>query len=200
MLQRSDFNQSAKPQVTTRALLLFSSSHGPHLPSHNGKSNHTRDKRRNPKRTLYILPPNSPTNRKHNTEKERNRKHNRHSQRTVQPFHEMETPACNRVNKIRSERQCLVYRANPHLTLRVRQATAYVTSRRSTDPRFNSSSPILTHHHPPSPAFLCAVHRLTSTHSPVLPKYANLRSHGCRERQLLARRIQGSSNRSLVPG
>ncbi len=40
--------------------------------------------------------------------------------------------------------------------LKVRQATAHVTSRRSTHPRFTSTSPILTR--------LCAVHRLTPTH------------------------------------
>jgi len=37
----------------------------------------------------------------------------------------------------------LLYRANPHLTWRVRQATAHMTSRRTTHPRFTSTSPSL---------------------------------------------------------
>jgi hypothetical protein len=39
----------------------------------------------------------------------------------------------------------LLFRANPHLTLRARQATAaYVTPRRFARPRFTLASPILT--------------------------------------------------------
>jgi hypothetical protein len=38
----------------------------------------------------------------------------------------------------------LLFRANPHLPLWVRQATAHVTPRRSAHPSFTSTSPILT--------------------------------------------------------
>jgi hypothetical protein len=47
----------------------------------------------------------------------------------------------------------------------------------------------LTIHRPP----LCALHRLTSAH-PFCLGCTHPRSRGCRERQLLARRIQGSQN------
>lgn len=89
----------------------------------------------------------------------------------------------------------LLSRANPHLTLRARQATAHVTPRRSAHPRFTSTSPILTHPHRPP---LCGLHRLTSAH-PSRLRCAHPRSPGCRERQLLARRIQGGQNGLLVP-
>jgi hypothetical protein len=91
-----------------RTLTAFAdSSHSPHLPSHDSKRYHTRHVRRNTKRALHIFSPNTPTDRKHDTQDQRNSKHDRHSQRTVQAFHEMETPACNRLNQIRPERQCL---------------------------------------------------------------------------------------------
>lgn len=80
----------------------------PHLPGHDSKRNYTRHIRRNTKCALYILFPNTPTNRKHNTKDQRNRKHDRHSQCTIQPFHEMETPPSNCINQIRSKRQRLL--------------------------------------------------------------------------------------------
>jgi hypothetical protein len=78
----------------------------------------------------------------------------------------------------------LLFRANPHLLLRARQATLHVTIRRSTHPRFTSTSPILT-------GLYCALHRLASAHPPCLG-CTHPRSRGYRERQLLAGRIQGS--------
>ena len=53
--------------------------------------------------------------------------------------------------------ESVLFRANPNLTLQVHQTTSHVTPRRSTHPRFTSTSPILTGLH-------CALHRLTSTH------------------------------------
>ncbi len=52
-------------------------------------------------------------------------------------------------------------RANPHLTLRVRQATSHVTSRRSTHPRFTSLSPTITRANQPSCAHSIASPLLT---------------------------------------
>ena len=54
-----------------------------------------------------------------------------------------------------------LFRANPHLTLRARQATAHVTPRRSTHPRFTSTSPILT-----------GLYYALSTTSPLLTRLA----------------------------
>jgi len=74
----------------------------------------------------------------------------------------------------------LLYRANPHLTYprRTWPLAALLT--------LASPQP-----HPSSPAFLCALYRLTSAHPSCLG-CAHPRSRGYRERQLLARRIQGS--------
>jgi hypothetical protein len=55
-------------------------------------------------------------------------------------------------------RERSLFRANPHLTLHARQATAHVTPRRSARARFTLN---LTHSHRPPP---CALHHLTSAH------------------------------------
>jgi hypothetical protein len=65
----------------------------------------------------------------------------------------------------------VLFRANSHLPLRVRQATAHVTPRRSAHPRFTPHSPASIVRSPPP--HLC---------SPVLPGCAHPRSRGCRER------------------
>ena len=99
----------------------------------------------------------------------------RHTERQLQARLELTGPA---------EHVKTALRVNP---------LAFAPSHRTRDPSLHLN---LTY--PRYPTFLCAVHRLTSAHPSCLG-CADPQLRRCRERQLLARSIQGSYNRPLAP-